>query len=156
MGMEALVLATAGMGAINAFSQAKAGQQQAKAIQQQADFNSQVYQQQGQMVLEQKKINEHQYLRQRKRAAGSIVAGASGKGFAFSGSPLAVLTDVETQMGFDKAIEDYNLDIERNRAISGASYYKETGRQQSALARATGYSNAFSTILNTGYMVGRL
>lgn len=137
-------------------SQANAGKKQAKAVQQQGEFNAQVYEQQGQMVLEQKKINEHQYLRNRKRAAGSIVAGAAGKGFAFSGSPLAIAVDVETQLGFDKAIEDYNLDIDRGRAISGATYQRETGRQQAALAKATGYSNAFSTILNTGFMAAAL
>lgn len=157
MGVEtALLAATVGMGAFTAMNQAKAGQQQGKALQRQGEFNAQVYEQQGQMVLEQKKINEAQYLRNRKRAASSIVAGAAGKGFAFSGSPLAVAVDVETQLGFDKAIEDYNLDVERNRAISGAAYHRDTGRQQAALARATGYSNAFSTILNTAFMAGKL
>lgn len=157
MGLETALLATTvGLGAFSAVTQAKAGQQQARAVQRQGEFNAQVYEQQAQMVLEQKKINEYQYLRNRKRVAGSIVAGAAGKGFQFSGSPLAVLTDVETQLGFDKAIENYNLDVQKNYAQSGASYYRETGRQQAALARATGYSNAFSTVLNTAFMAGRL
>ncbi len=157
MGAETVFLAaTVGMGAFTAMNQAKAGKQQAQAVQRQGEYNAQVYEQQAQMVLEQKKINEHQYLRNRKRAAGSIAAGAAGKGFNFSGSPLSIAADVETQLGFDKAIEDYNLDIQKNRAMSGATYQRETGRQQAALSRATGYSNAFSTILNTGYMAGRL
>lgn len=157
MGVEtALLAATVGMGAFQAVNQVKAGKQQAQAVQRQTEFNAQVYEQQGQMVLEKKKINEYQYLRNRKRAAGSIVAGAAGKGLRLSGSPLAVLADVETQLGFDKAIEDYNLDVERNAALSGATYQRDTGRQQAALARATGYSNAFSTVLNTAFMAGRL
>ena len=156
MGAEALLATTVGLGAISAVTQMEAGQKQAKAVQRQGEFNAQVYEQQAQMVLNQKKINDDQYLRQRKKMAGSIVAGAAGKGFQFSGSPLAVLTDVETQFGYDKAIEDYNLDVQKNFAQSGSSYYRETGRQQSALAKTTGYSNAFSTMLNTAYMAGRL
>lgn len=157
MGVETALLAgTVGLGAFQAVGQAKAGQQQAKAVQRQGEYNAQVYEQQAQMVLEQKKISEQQFLRNRKRAAGSIVAGAAGKGLRFSGSPLAIAADVETQLGFDKAIEDYNLDVERNRALSGASYSRETGRQQSALARATGYSNAFSSVLKTALMAGAM
>lgn len=157
MGLETALLATTvGLGAFKAANEVKAGKQQAQAIQRQSEFNAQVYEQQAQMVLEQKKISEQQYLRNRKRAAGAIVAGTAGKGFAFSGSPLAVLADVETQMGFDKAIEDYNLDIEGNRASSGAAYYRETGYQQARLARSTGNANAFSTILNTAFMAGRI
>lgn len=157
MGLETgLIAGTIGLGALTAVNQAKAGKQQASAVQRQGEFNAQVYEQQAQMVLEKKKINEAQYLRNKKRASGSIVAGAAGKGFQFSGSPLAVLTDVETQLGFDRDIENYNLDVERNFALSGASFQRETGRQQAALSRATGYSNAFSTILNTAFMAGRL
>lgn len=157
MGLETALLATTvGLGAFTAYQQAQSGKQQARAITQQSDYNAKVYEQQGQMVLEQKKISDQQYLRNRKRAAGSIVAGAAGKGFLFSGSPLAVLVDVDTQLGYDKAIEDYNLDVSRNFALSGATQTRESGRQQAALARATGYSNAFSTILNTGFMAARL
>ena len=156
MGLETALIATVGLGAFTAVSQAEAGKKQGRALQQQGAYNAQVYEQQAQMVLNQKKITEAQYLRNRRRASGSIVAGAAGKGLKLSGSPLAVLADVETQLGFDKAIEDYNLDVSRNRALSGASYQRETGRQQAALARSQGYSNAFSTILNTGFMAGSL
>ena len=57
---------------------------------------------------------------------------------------------------FDKAIADYNLDVQNNYVQSGANYYRQTGAIQSRLARFSGYSNAFSTILNTGSNIGIL
>src|SRR3990172_4138920 len=101
-------------GAYSAYSQAKGGQQQAKSIERQAAFNAEVYEQQA------KKIQDTQYLRAASRMRGSITASAAGKGFLMSGSPLAILIDSESQLQFDKAIDDYNLDVERNFALSGA------------------------------------
>src|SRR3990167_282872 len=136
-------------GAYSAYSQAKGGQQQAKSIERQAAFNAEVYEQQASMIQEKKKIQDTQYLRAASRMRGSITASAAGKGFLMSGSPLAILIDSESQLQFDKAIDDYNLDVERNFALSGATATRFAGQEQARLSRATGYSNAFSTLLNT-------
>lgn len=155
VGTTTAALLVAG-GAFSAGTAIIGGHQQAKSIQQQARFNAEVYDQQAQMVLEKKKIQDYQYNRNAARARGSIIAATAGKGFNMGGSPLAILADNESQMLFDKAIADYNLDVEANYAMSGATYYRQTGAAQSRLARYTGYSNAFSTMLNTGTNIALL
>lgn len=143
-------------GAFSATSSIMGANQQSKAIKKQAEYNAQIYEQQGAMIQEKKKIADYQFNRNAARARGAIIARTAGKGLNLSGSPLAILIDNESQMQFDKAIEDYNLDIERNYAASGASYMRQTGAAQSRLARYGGYSTAFSTLLNTGTTLGML
>ena len=143
-------------GTFSATSSVMGGNTQAKAIQKQSEYNAQVYEQQGQMILEQKKIQDYQFNRQAARARGSIVASTAGKGLLLSGSPLAILADNESQMQFDKAISDYNLDVERNYAISAAKNTRQQRIYNSRAARYSGYTNAFSTLLNTGTNVALL
>jgi len=143
-------------GGVSAGASILAGNAQAKNIQKQAEYNAQIYDQQAAMIQEKKKIQDYQFNREAARVRGSIISRTAGKGLMLSGSPLAVLIDNETQMQFDKAVGDYNLNIERNYAMSGATNMRETGRSQSALARFTGYTNAFSTLLNTGTTIGTL
>ena len=141
-------------GAFSATTSIMGANAQAKGIKKQAEYNAQIYEQQGQMIQEKKKIADYQFNRQAAKVRGSIISQTAGKGFNLGGSPLAILIDNESQMQFDKAIDDYNLDIEANYARSGATYTRETGRQQSRLAKFTGYSNAFTTLLNTGATMG--
>lgn len=143
-------------GAFSAGSSIIGANQQAKAIQKQAEYNAQVYDQQAEMIKQKKKIQDVQFLRQSAFHRSSIIAKTAGKGLLIGGSPLAILADNESQMLFEKAIADYNLDIERNYAFSGANYMRETGRAQSRLSSYPGYGNAFSTILNTGSQLGML
>ena len=146
MGMTALLAGGAAM----ATTQVMGANQQAKAMTRQAEYNAQIYEQQAGMIQEKKKITDYQFNRQSAAGRGSIVAKTAGKGFDLGGSPLAILIDNETQMQYDKAIEDYNLDVERNYSLSGATNTRQQGVINSRNARYTGYSNAFSTILNTG------
>jgi|SRR3990167_5578955 len=143
-------------GAFSAATQIGGANTQAKSIQRQAEYNAQIYDQQAAMVLEKKKISEYQFNRQAAQMRGSIIAKTAGKGLTLSGSPLAILIDTETEMQFDKAIQDYNLDIERNYAMSGATNIRQQGAAEARAARFSGYSNAFSTILNTGATLGMM
>lgn len=143
-------------GAFATGSQIMGANAQAKSIQRQGEYNAQIYEQQASMIQEKKKIQDYQFNRQAAFARGSIISKTAGKGLLLSGSPLAILVDNETQMQFDKAIGDYNLDVEANYARSGAAYQRETAFQQSRLAKTTGYTNAFSTILNTGTQFGMM
>lgn len=158
VGTTAAILGAAviGGGAFSSISSVNAGNTQAKSIQRQSEYNAQIYEQQAAMIQEKKKIQDYQFLRQAANARGTIISRTAGKGFNLGGSPLAILIDNETNMQFDKAIEDYNLDVERNYALSGATYQRETGAAQARLAKYTGRSNAFTTILNTGLSVGMM
>lgn len=137
-------------GAFSATTQVMGANQQAKSMERQANYNAEIYEQQASMIQEKKKIQDYQFLRQAASARGSIVAKTAGKGFNMGGSPLAILIDNETQMQFDKLIGDYNLDVEANYAKSGATNTRQQGAINARNAKVSGYSNAFSTILNTG------
>lgn len=156
MGLGLTTALLVGGGTFSAATQAMGGQAQAKGIQRQAEYNAQIYEQQAEMIKEKKKISDYQFLRDSARVRGKITSQTAGKGLLMSGSPLAILADTESQMQFDKAIGDYNLDIEKNYALSGASYMRQSGAAQARLARFSGYTNAFSTILNTGTNLGIL
>lgn len=141
--------AVLGLGAMAAYSQIQAGRQQAKEYKRQADYNAQVYEQQAQMIQQKQKIEEFQANRRIRAMEGSVIAKTAGSGFDFSGSPLAVMVDNETQMQLDKSIGQYNLEIQRRYAMTEASNQRYVGGQQARLAKTTGYSNAFTTILST-------
>lgn len=145
MGMTGLLAA----GAFTATTQIGAGETAAKSIKSQSQYNAAIYDQQAEVLKEQKKISDAQYIRQSARARGTIIARTAGKGLNIGGSPLAVLIDNESQMLFDKAIGDYNYQINQNYAKSSAENTRITGRNESRLASYTGYTNAFSTTLNT-------
>lgn len=127
-----------------------AGNAQAKNIKKQAEYNAQIYDQQAEMIRQKKKLSEYQFNRQAAAMRGAVVARTAGKGLLMGGSPLAILIDNESQMQLDQAVSNYNMDVESAYANSAASYTRQTGVQQSRAARFSGYSNAFSTLLNTG------
>lgn len=143
-------------GGFSAASSMIGGEMQASAIEKQAKYNATVYGQQAEMIKTQKKIQDVQFNRQAGAMRGSMVAQTAGKGLALSGSPLAVMIDNETQMQFDKAIADYNLDIERNYALSAAENERVRGANDAKAARFGGYANGFMNALNAGAQVGLL
>ena len=141
-------------GAVSAGTSILGGNMQAKSIEQQADYNAKVYEQQAEMVTQKKKITDYQYGRAQGQMMGSIVSQTAGKGLTLSGSPMAILADTESQLKFDNAIADYNLDVERNYALSSAANERTRGANEAKEARFSGYSNAFSTLLSTGANIG--
>lgn len=151
-----LTAAIVGGGAFSAVSQAKSGRAQAKSLTKQGEYNAQIYEQQASMIQEQKKLQSSQFYRMAARTRGSIVSRTAGAGFDLGGSPLAILADSEGQMLMDQAVGNYNLDVDSNLARSGAGYSRGTAYEQARLAKSTGYTNAFSTVLNTGATFGML
>ena len=145
-----------GGGAFAASSSIMGANQQAKAMEQQANYNAEIYGQQAEMVKQKKKIADQQFLRNAANARSTIISRTAGKGLNLGGSPLAILIDNESQMQFDKAIQDYNFDVETNYAKSGQTNTIEQGRVNSRATRYAGYTNAFSTMLNTGAQIGML
>ena len=137
-------------GGISAASSIMGGEMSAKAAEQQAEYNAKLYGQQANMVTEKKKVHDYQYGRMFGQAMGANVAATAGKGLTMSGSPMAIMADTQSQILFDQAVGDYNLDMERHIALANADQERRKGQQEARAARFEGYSNAFSTILNTG------
>lgn len=150
----ALPFISLGVGLLSSVQQQKAGQQNAEGLAYQGEFNAQIYEQQAEMIKEKKKLNDVQFQRAVVRSRGAIVSRTAGAGFTFGGSPMAIAIDNETQMRLDNAVDNYNLDVEANFARSGAIYQRATATQQVNLAKSTGNSNAFSTLMNTGSQFG--
>src|SRR3990167_1498761 len=147
--------AIVGIGAATATTQIMAGREQAKNIKREGEYNAQVMEQQATMIESRKKIEEYQYNRAAARMRVAIVARTGKAGFNLSGSPLALLVDSETQIQLDKNIGQYNLEVQKRYALSGAQYYRGTASEQARLAKFKGYSNAFSTVLGTTTSVFR-
>lgn len=145
----ALATAVVASGAFSAMNSLKAGNQQAKAFTDQADFNAGIYDMQGTMIQEKKKVQDYQYGRAIARMRSSVISKTAGKGLTLSGSPLAIMADNESQMLFDQAISDYNLSVQGNFATSAAANTRYAGAQNARLATTQGRTNAFSTVLNT-------
>ena len=143
------VAAVLGLGAMAAFSQVQSGNAQAASFKRQGEYNAQVYEQQAEMIAQKQKLEAHQWNRKISQIQAATVARTAGKGFGMSGSPLAVMVDNETQLQLDKATGQYNLEIQKRYATSEAFNQRYTGSEQARLAKMTGYSNAFSTALNT-------
>ena len=115
-----------------------------------AKYNAKIKEQQAKMIEAQKGLEAYQFDRAMGKAGGTLRANVGASGITMSGSPMAAWIDMETQMELDKAIGQYNLEYQKRFALSEAGgYYR-----QASNIKAAGYSNAFSTLLNTGVNYG--
>ena len=82
-------------------------------------------------------------------AMGATVATTVGKGLEMSGSPAAVMIDTLTQMEMDKAIGQYNLDIDKRRLETASEMTKIEARgirQTGKAAKYAGYARGATTV----------
>lgn len=135
-------LMTAAIGIMGAGSQIAGG----IAGYQEGRYNATVLAQQAGMITAQKELEAAQYDRAIRFTVGKTIARTAGAGLEMSGSPMAVMIDTVTQMEMDKAIGQYNLEVQRRFTLAGASMEKRRG----AMALTTGIMGGFSTALQTG------
>lgn len=154
MGLATAAIVGLGTATATAGMQIAQGYSQAKEINRQGEYNAQVYEQQAGMIGEQARLEGLQYDRARARTASVGIVRTAGAGLLMSGSPAAVMVDTETQMLLDKSIGQYNFEVQKRYALSGANYYRTTAREQANASIFGRYSNAFSTALNTGFSAG--
>ena len=150
------VAAVLGLGAMAAYSQIQQGKASAASAKRQGEYNAQVYEQQAEMIAQKQKLEAHQWNRKISQIHAATTARTAQKGFGMSGSPLAVMVDNETQLQLDKSIGNYNLEIQRRYALSEAANQRYMGGEQARLAKMTGYSNAFSTMLGTASSMSKM
>ena len=147
-------LATAaivGLGVTSAGLQIASGYAVRKRAKYEGEYSAQVYEQQAGMIESQKQLEAYQYNRAIARMRGKGIARTAKAGLLLSGSPMAVMIDTETQMLLDKSIGQYNLEVKKRYALSGARYSRYTGRETGRAAVFGGYTNAFTTLLSTGF-----
>ena len=109
------------------------------------------------LVEKQKQLELYQANRQIGQVMGTTRAMTAGKGLTLSGSPMAIMLDIYTQMEIDKRIgqsnlelQKYGIQVEKGRVSSQAAAY----RRQAKTAIFSGYTNAFTAALQTGVSYG--
>lgn len=161
--MAQLTTLMLGLGAISAVQQVVGGYAQqreaeynAKQVTKEAKYNAGVYQQQAGMIENQKNLQAAQDNRQIRFTAGKHIAMVTAKGIELSGSPMAVLSDTLTQLEMDKAIGQYNLEVQKYGVLSQAESTLRKGdtvasqyRRSGATARTAGITGGLTTLFTT-------
>lgn len=149
--MGAATAAIIGLGLIAGGAALGKGEAGARHARYEGDYNAIVYDQQAVMIDASKKLEASQYDRAIRRARSTAISRTAGAGLELGGSPIAVMIDTETQMLLDKSIGQYNLEARKIGAISSARYSRYTGKQGARASMAAGYTNAFTTLAQTGF-----
>jgi hypothetical protein len=140
--MGLMTTAIVGMGVATAASQIAGGY----AANKEAKYNASIYHQQAGMIDEQKKLQAIQDDRAIRQVMGSTTAATASKGIQFSGSPIAIMIDTRTQLEMDKAIGQYNLDVQKYGVMSQADAELRRGRT----TRTAGIVGGLTTLMQTG------
>lgn len=119
-----------------------------------AKYNAKVKEKQAELIGTAQEIEAQQYGRQMNRAMSTSVARTGKSGFTMSGSPMAVLLDTQSQMEMDKAIGQYNLEIQKSFALSEASMYKAKAKNYRTQGNIAGFSQILLTGLDYGMKSG--
>ncbi len=135
---------------MTASSQVASGVSKSEEIKEQAEYNASIFEQQARMIEGQKGLESTQYDRAIRRTRSTAIARTAKSGLLLSGSPIASIIDAESQMRLDQSIGQYNLEVKKRYAISGAIETRRRGKIGSQTAIQAGYTNAFATLLKTG------
>ena len=138
-GLSAAFLA---MGVMSAGQKYTAGQ----AASSEAKYNAKVKEAQAEMITKSQEFEAMQWDREINRVSATTRANIGFAGLQFTGSPLTVLIDTQSQMKMDKAIGYYNQEVNKFFTMSEARMYESKAKT----ARQAGYSGAFTQLLSTG------
>lgn len=132
----AALLALTAVQAINQIGQGHAEEAE-------ANFNAVVTEGKAGLIDVEKDIESNQYFRAKGRALSTSLADVAAAGLKPTGSVLAVMLDTQKQMSLDQAIGQFNLEQEKRFTLAEAEAFRRGG----AVAKRTGYSRAFSSVL---------
>jgi hypothetical protein len=114
------------------------------------------------MIEKQKQLKAQQDDRIIRFTMGKTVAMTAAKGLELSGSPMAVMADTMTQLEMDKAISQYNFEMQKYGALSQAESTERRGatlsgqyRRSGDTAVMAGISGGLSTLFQTGAYVSQ-
>lgn len=112
----------------------------------QAEVNAQIYEAQANNIQAQKQVLTRQYARKANQLEGQAIATAGRAGVKISGSVASSISRNMEQLALDESIAQYNLSIERQKALDNAKYQQYQGRH----AILNGMYNAGSSLLSKG------
>ncbi|MCM8784562.1 MAG: hypothetical protein NC818_07375 [Candidatus Omnitrophica bacterium] len=143
--ITSLIVAGAGMEIASQY-------QQARAYQEQAEYNARVAELQAQQVERAQKLEEYRLNRAKEALLGKQRALYAKAGVSLEGSPLEVLADTEAQYQLDLSVSRYNADVQKRRLGYEAGYQRYAGKQY----MRAGYLGMGTTLLTTGTKLGLL
>jgi len=166
--MGAMTSIMVGLGVASAVQQFSAGnamqveaEYNAQAVTKEAKYNAGVYAEQAIMIENQKNLQASQDNRAIRFATGKHIAMTTSKGIELSGSAMAILSDTITQLEMDKAIGQYNLEVQKYGVLSQADSTLRKGetmasqyRRGGATARTAGIVGGLTTLFNTAAYSG--
>lgn len=111
-----------------------------------AEMNARVFDAQAQNIAAQQGIISGQYRVKKSQLAGSAAAQAGRSGVAYSGSVASSVSQSMYELGLDESYARYNLEVQRQQALSNAQLQRYQGEQ----ALKSGFIKAGTTALMGG------
>lgn len=139
--MGVLGALTAISGIVGATSNIMTGVAEKKA----ADNNAAIFDAQAANIQSQKGIVAGQYRTKSAQLQGEAVATAAHQGVKVSGSVAQSISQSITQLQIEQSYEQYNLNVERQKALDQAEFQRRQGKQ----AMTSGFLNAGATALSS-------
>lgn len=136
----------AAVGLALGFTEIVSGINAGEDITNEADYNASIKHKQAGMITDEQRLLAAQDDRAIRFAMGKTVATTAGKGLEMSGSPMAILIDTATQMEMDKAIGQYNLEVQKRYTVMEAETIKRTGRLSAKRAVTEGITSGLKTM----------
>lgn len=161
MGFGGAMFATAGAQAVGqiagGYSQKSEADANATIVENNARYNAEILQEQANTIDASSNIEQGQYTRLKGQYLAKTTAAVAKQGVAFQGSAMAVALNTQTQISIDQAIAKFNSDTSKNQTIAASNQQSRDAQAQAdALRRsgsqavASGYSGAFSSLLQGG------
>lgn len=111
-----------------------------------AEQNAQIFEAQAANIQTQKSILAGQYRTKTAQLKGTAVATAAHSGVKISGGVAQSISQSITQLQIEQSYEQYNLDVQKQKALDEAALQRYKGRQ----ALMSGFLNAGTTALSAG------
>ena len=119
--------------------------QAGKEAKKEADYNANLIEQKAGLIDVQAGIENRQYYRLKSQYAGKSITQTAKSGLEFSGSPMEVCIDTQTQIEMDRAIGQFNFAQSKRFTMEEAAATRRQGKYQQNAYNA----QAFSQVLNS-------
>lgn len=124
---------------------AASSMQQGAAAKKEANYNANLIEQKAQLIGVQAGIENRQYERLKRKYAGKSIAMTAKSGLEFSGSPMAVFIDTQTQIEMDQAIGQFNYAQSKRFTMEEAAATRRFGKYQQNAYNAQAFTQLLST-----------
>jgi len=111
-----------------------------------AEYNAAVLEEKAASIDVKKKISNERWGKVIDQFGGELTVAVASSGYDYSGSFLSHINRVMTEAQLDKQIDNYNLELEKHQALSGAGEQRRAG----SAAKSAALWGAAGTALTEG------